>query len=283
MQNKFCMITGANRGMGKVTALELARMGGQIIMVCRNQKKGIRAKNEIIKETNNSNVELMICDLSSQASIRKLVDNYLTQYDKLHVLINNAGIMVGKRTETIDGFETGFAVNYLAPFLLTNLFLNILKTSGPSRVINVSSGMHHRASIDLEDLQSKKNYSSIRVYGLSKLANILFTYELHNRLRDSGVSKVVVNAVHPGFTRTNFGKNVSILYRIALALIHTFRGIPAEKGAETSIYLASSPDIANISGKYFVKKQPVKSSALSYDQELQQQLWKISEKLTGLK
>ncbi|MHA2347269.1 MAG: SDR family oxidoreductase [Candidatus Hodarchaeales archaeon] len=283
MQNRTCMITGANSGIGKATALELARMGSQIIMVCRNQKKGSMVQEEIIKKTNNSKVELMVCDLSSPASIKKLTYDFLANFDNLHVLINNAGIMTGKRTETIDGFETGFAVNHLAPFLLTNLLLDTLIATAPSRIITVSSGIHHRASINLDDLQSMKKYSSMRVYGQSKLANILFTYELHNRLINSGVTNVTVNAVHPGFTRTNLGKNVSLLYRIALTLIHPFRGISEEKGAETSIYLASSPEVADISGKYFVKKQLTKSSALTYDKSLQQRLWEISETLTGLK
>jgi NAD(P)-dependent dehydrogenase (short-subunit alcohol dehydrogenase family) len=282
MQNKICMITGANSGIGKVTALELARMGGHIVMVCRNQKRGLIAQSEIISETNNSNVELMICDLSSQTSIRDLADAYTARFGKLNVLINNAGIMNGKRTETVDGLETVFAVNHLAPFLLTNLLLNSLKASASSRIITVSSGIHHRAFIDLEDLQSHKKFSSMGSYGISKLANILFTYELHNRLQTSGVTNVTVNAVHPGFTRTNFAKNVSFLYRVALALIHPFRGIPAEKGAETSIYLASSPEVKDISGKYFVRKQLAESSPLSYDRNLQKRLWAISEVLTGL-
>lgn len=282
MKNKICLITGANSGIGKVTALELARLGGHIVMVCRNQRKGLSAQEDIITKTGNINVELMNCDLSSQASIRNLVDDFLVRFDRLHVLINNAGIMTGKRTETTDGLETGFAVNHLAPYLLTNLLLDILKISAPSRIITVSSGIHHRANIDLDDLQSAKKYSSLGVYSLSKLANILFTYELHNRLQASGIINVTVNAVHPGFTRTNFGKNVSLLYRIALAFIHLFRGIPAEKGAETSIYLASSPEVKEISGKYFVKKQLAESSPLTYDRKLQERLWELSETLTGL-
>ena len=285
MKDRVCMITGANSGIGKVTALELARMGSHIIMVCRNKNKGMKIQRTIIDTTENPNVDLMIADLASQASIKQLAENFRSKYKKLHVLINNAGTMTKNRIETVDNLETTFAVNHLAPFLLTNLLLDIIKTSAPSRIITVSSGMHHRADFDIDDLQSKKKtFRNINAYSVSKLANILFTYELHHRLRAEGITKVSVNAVHPGFTRTNLGKNgtSTLLQRIGLALIHPFMAIPAEKGAETSIHVAISPEIENISGKYFVNKKIANSSPITYDREIQKRLWEISAKLTSL-
>ena len=284
MKGRICMITGANSGIGKVTALELAKMDGHIIMVCRNKVKGTSVHRNIVESTGNPNVELMISDLASQASIRQLVRDYKERYDKLHVLINNAGTMTKNRIETVDGFETTFAVNHLAPFLLTNLLLETIKASAPSRIITVSSGMHHRTSIDLDDLQSKSKFRNMNAYSMSKLANILFTYELHHRLRDAGITNVSVNAVHPGFTRTNLGKNgsSSLLQRIGIALVHPFLAKTAEKGAETSIYVASSPEIETISGKYFANKQIAESSPITHDRSIQQRLWKISTEQTGL-
>ena len=284
MKDRICMITGANSGIGKVTALELAKMDGHIIMVCRNKVKGTSVHRNIVESTGNPNVELMISDLASQASIRQLVSDYKERYDKLHVLINNAGTMTKNRIETVDGFETTFAVNHLAPFLLTNLLLETIKASAPSRIITVSSGIHHRATIDLDDLHSKHKFSNMNAYSISKLANILSTYELHHRLREAGIDNVSVNAVHPGFTRTNMGKNgtSSLLQRIGIALVHPFLAKTAEKGAETSIYVASSPEIETNSGKYFANKQIVESSPITHDRSIQQRLWKISAEHTSL-
>jgi NAD(P)-dependent dehydrogenase (short-subunit alcohol dehydrogenase family) len=284
MKDRICMITGANSGIGKVTALELARMEGHIIMVCRNKAKGLDVQRTIVESTGNPDVELMIADLASQESIRQLVKKFHERFDKLHVLINNAGTMTKNRIETVDGHETTFAVNHLAPFLLTNLLLDTIKASAPSRIITVSSGMHHRVTINLDDLQGVRNFKNMNAYSMSKLANIIFTYELHHRLRAAGINNVSVNAVHPGFARTNLGKNgtSTLLQRVGLALVHPIIGISAEKGAETSIYVASSPEIETVSGKYFAKKKVAESSPLSHDRSLQKQLWEISAKLTDL-
>jgi len=282
MKDRICMITGANSGIGKNTALELAKMDAHIIMVCRSKNKGIQAQKEILELSGNPDIDLMVADLSSLTSIRNLADKFKERYANLHILIQNAGTMVKNRSVTTDGLETTFATNYLGPFLLTNLLLDVLITSAPSRIISISSGMHHRASIDLEDLQSTKSYKNMNVYSMSKLANILFIYELHHRLQNSRVTNVTANAVHPGFVRTNFGKNgLNWFQKLGMRLIHPFIAISPQKGSETSIYAASSPEIENQSGKYFANKQLSESSPLTHDRNLQQKLWKISEELTG--
>ncbi|MFX1409708.1 MAG: SDR family oxidoreductase [Promethearchaeota archaeon] len=274
MHGKTCMITGANSGIGKATALSLAEMGAVVIMICRDKNRGVSAQKEIINETGNKSVDLLICDLSSQQSIYKLVENFKRKYQKLHVLINNAGVVKTNRTLTIDGFETTFAVNYLAPFLLTNLLLDILKKSAPSRIINVSSGIHKNGNINFDDLQAENKYRSYKAYGQSKLALILFTYELSKKLRGTGVT---VNALHPGFTRTNIGRDYSVFIRPFTKLSKN-----PKKGAETSIHLATSPELEGITGKYFIKSQQARSSKDSYNKQLAKELWKVSLELTKL-
>ncbi|MFX1269422.1 MAG: SDR family oxidoreductase, partial [Promethearchaeota archaeon] len=255
------MITGANSGIGKATALGLAEMDARIVMVCRNKERGESAQQEIIEETGNKSVDLLICDLSSQEQIRKLVSEFKQKYQNLHVLINNAGIVLSKRMLSVDGIEMNFAVNYLAPFLLSNLLIDVLKMSAPSRIINVSSGVHKTASMDFDDLQGEnKKYGAFKNYGVSKLALTLFTYELSRRLEGT---RVTVNAVHPGVVRSNLGRDQSAFSR---GFQKTFFKSP-RKGAATSIYLASSPDVEGITGKYFIKKQPKKSSNESYNEE----------------
>jgi len=276
MKGKFCMITGANSGIGKATAIGLAKLNATVIMVCRNKDNGEKAREEIINQTGNENVDLLFCDLSSLEQIRNLVDEFKRKYQNLDVLINNAGIMLKKRTLSFDGFEMNFAVHLLAPFLLTNLLLDIIKSSAPSRIINVASAAHKRAKIDFDDLESKnKKYSLFRVYGISKLAEILFTYELSRRLDGTGVT---VNALHPGVVNTNLGRDQS---KFSQGFARAFFKSP-EKGAETSIYLASSPEVEGISGKYFVNKEPRRSAEDSYNEEYAKRLWNISVELTGL-
>lgn len=274
MHGKICMITGANSGIGKATALSIAEMGAVVIMICRDKNRGESAQKEIINETGNKSVDLLICDLTSQESIYKLVENFKKKYQKLHVLINNAGVVKTNRTLTIDGFETTFAVNYLAPFLLTNLLLDILKKNVPSRIVNVSSGIHKNGNINFDDLQAENKYRSYKAYGQSKLALILFTYELSKKIKGTGVT---VNALHPGFTRTNIGRDYSVFIRAFTKLSKN-----PKKGAETSIYLATSPEVEGITGKYFIKKQQTMSSKDSYNKELAKELWKVSLELTKL-
>lgn len=279
MQGKICMVTGANSGIGKATALALAQMGATIVMVCRDRARGEEARSEIITKSGNNAVDLLQADLSSQQSIRQLVENFQRHYTHLHVLINNAGAgaaFTGRR-ETVDGLEMTFAVNYLAPFLLTHLLLDVLKASAPARIVNVSSNSHEAGYIKLDDLQAEKHYR--RAYEQSKLALVLFTYELARRLQGTGVT---ANCLHPGFVATHFGqRDVEPAVRLLVKLIGGFGASP-EKGAKTSIYLASSPEVEGVTGNYFVKSIPRRSAAISYDESLQRQLWKQSAKLVNL-
>ena len=280
MQGKVCIVTGANSGIGKATALGLAQMGATVVMVCRNQVKGEEAQNEIKEKSGNDAIDLMLADLSSQESIRQLAENFQQHYQQLHVLINNAGVVNLTRRETSDGYEMMFAVNYLAPFLLTNLLLEKLKASAPARIVNVSSESHQAGYIMIDDLQSEKHYKFLRSYGQSKLALVLFTYELARRLQGTGVT---ANCLHPGFVATNIAQNgVGSVGRSITKLIFSSLGISPEEGAKTSIYLASSPEIEGVTGKYFVKSIPVRSAPISYDETLQRQLWEASAKLVNL-
>lgn len=280
MQGKVCIVTGANSGIGKVTTLGLAQMGATVVMVCRDQTKGEEAQHEIKTKSGNDAVHLMLADLSSQASIRQLVENFQQHHKQLHVLINNAGVLNLIRQETVDGLEMMFAVNYLAPFLLTNLLLDELKASAPARIVNVSSNSHRSGYIKMDDLQSEDSYKFLRSYGQSKLALVLFTYELARKLQGTGVT---ANCLHPGFVATNIGQNgVGPAGRRVRKLIFSRLGINPEEGAKTSIYLASSPEIEGVTGKYFVKSIPVRSAPISYDESLQRQLWEESAKLVNL-
>ncbi|MFX1329647.1 MAG: SDR family oxidoreductase [Promethearchaeota archaeon] len=277
MDGKICMITGANSGIGKATAIGLAKLNARIIMVCRDKDRGEKAKKEIINQTGNKNIDLLLCDLSSQEQIRKLLVEFKEKYQNLHVLINNAGIMLKKRTISVDGFEMNFAIHFLAPFLLTNLLIDVLKRSAPSRIINVTSAAHKRAKIDFNDIQSEnKKYRLFTVYGISKLAEMLLTYELSRNLEGS---RVTVNAIHPGLVNTNLGRDQS---KFSQWFARKFFKSP-EEGAQTSIYLASSPEVEGITGKYFVNNQPKESSGESYNKEHAKKLWHIALEMTKLK
>ncbi|HEX6108506.1 MAG TPA: SDR family oxidoreductase, partial [Ktedonobacteraceae bacterium] len=279
MQGKVCIVTGANSGIGKATSLGLAQMGATVVMVCRDRTKGEEAQNEIKTKSGNDAIDLLLAELSSQDSIRQLVENFQQHYTQLHVLINNAGGVNLSRRDTVDGFEMTFAVNYLAPFLLTNLLLDKLKASAPARIVNVSSESHESGYIKMDDLQLEKRYRLMRAYGQSKLALVLFTYELARRLQGTGVT---ANCLHPGFVATHIGQNgVGPVGRGIVKLIFSSLGISPEEGAKTSIYLASSPDVEGVTGKYFVKSIPIRSAQISYDESLQQQLWEESAKLVS--
>jgi NAD(P)-dependent dehydrogenase (short-subunit alcohol dehydrogenase family) len=279
MQEKICMVTGANSGIGKATALALAQMGATVVMVCRDRARGEEAQSEITTTSRNTAIDLLQADLSSQQSIRQLVEHFTHHYTHLHVLINNAGATFSGRRETVDGLEMTFAVNYLAPFLLTNVLLDVLKASAPARIVNVSSGAQASGSIHLDDVQEEQHFSSMRAYGQSKLAIVLFTYELARRLQGTDVT---VNCLDPGFVTTNIGqRGASLPVRLLLKLIWSF-GTSPEKGAQTSIYLASSPDVEGVTGKYFAKSIPRRSASSSYDESLQRLLWEQSAKLVHL-
>lgn len=274
MANKICIVTGANSGIGKETALGLAKLGASIVMVCRNPELGKSAQNWIKEQSGNSSVDLLLADLASQQAIRDLVSEFSSKYDQLHILINNAGAVLRKRTLTVDGLETTFAVNYLAPYLLTNLLLDVLKASAPARIINVTSGLHRRAWIDFDDIQSEKKYGAFWSYNKAKLALIYFTYHLAQILEGSGVT---VNIFNPGVARTNLGRDTPWYMRWAVVFFKN-----PKKCAETPIYLASAPELEGVTGKYFENKRETRSSEASYDAAIAARLWQISADLTGL-
>lgn len=275
MKKKVSIVTGASGGIGKATAEALAEMGAAVVMVCRDRVRGEEALAEIKKKTGSDSVELMIADLSSQKSIRKLADDFKAKHKKLHVLINNAGILARRKNASEDGVEMTFAVNHLAYFLLTNLLLDQIKASAPARIVNVSSDAHYRAGIDFDNLQGEKSYSSINAYGQSKLCNVLFTNELARRLKGSNVT---ANSLHPGVVGTGVFREMPFFIGILAKL---FAASP-RKGAETSIHLAASPKAEGITGKYFKNCKQVWPSRIAQDESTARRLWEISEKLTSL-
>ena len=274
MTGKICMVTGANDGIGKATALGLAKMSASVVMVCRSRERGEATLADVREKTGNSNISLVVADLSFQAAIRKLVRDFEARYPALHVLINNAGIIPRERTVTVDGLEMQFAVNHLAPFLLTNLLLDLLKASAPARIVNVASEVHHDGSIHFEDLQSERSYRPYYAYAQSKLANVLFTYELARRLQGTGVTP---NCLHPGVVATKLLADGMGIPRTELRM-----GISPQEGARTSLYLATSPEVEGVSGKYFVNRRPAQSSKESHDRAVAKRLWQVSADLVGV-
>ena len=271
-------MTGGTNGIGKSTAQELAQMGATVIIVGRDAQKTSRVVNEIRATSGNPKVRPMLADLSSQLDVRRLADEFKSQYAHLHVLINNAGAVFMKRQLSMDGIEMTFALNHLAYFLLTDLLLDTLKASAPARIINVSSNAHTSGKIEFDNLQGERIYSP-RVYENSKLANILFTTELARRLQGTGVT---VNALHPGFTATGFAKNNG---RAIAALVSIFAPLVARspaKGAETSIYLASSPSVEGLSGEYFYDSQVIQAAPQANDMAVARRLWDVSAEMVDL-
>ncbi|MFW9800860.1 MAG: SDR family oxidoreductase [Candidatus Thorarchaeota archaeon] len=280
MNGKVCIVTGSNSGIGKETALALAELDATVVMVVRNAERGEAARSDIVDKTKRNRIDLMLCDLSSLDSIRQFAKEFVAKHDRLDVLINNAGAAYHKRQVTIDGFEQTLAVNYIGPFLLTHELLPVLKASAPSRVINLTSGIHFRAKVDFEDLQNERKYRGMSAYGDAKLMVVMHTYELARRLEGTGVS---VNVVHPGFAATNMGSSMGGLRnKIMFKMVRPLQISPRE-GAETSVYVASSTEVEGMTGKYFAKKQEQRSSEASYDEEAQKRLWHVTEQLLGLK
>jgi NAD(P)-dependent dehydrogenase (short-subunit alcohol dehydrogenase family) len=278
MAGKVCLVTGGTSGIGEVTARELARLGGTVVITARNEEKGKRAVERIRADSGSPEVEALIADLASQTQVRDLANEFQRIHNRLDVLINNAGAIYLRRSLSPDGIEMTFAVNHLAPFLLTNLLLDMMINSAPARIINLASNSHESMEIDLDDLENQNGYRFMSAYGKSKLANILFTYELDRRLTGSGVT---VNAVHPGFVGTNMGANNGWLVKFFLPLTKLWALSPQE-GAETIVFLASSPDVEGVSGKYYFQNRPVPSSPSSLDEVKAKQLWEVSTEMTGL-
>ena len=276
IKGKTVLVTGATNGIGLVTARELARQGAQVTMVSRNAGKCAKVAEAIKTETGNP-VEFIAADLSSLAGIMHAATTFKQRHTHLHVLVNNAGALFFRRELTVDGYEMTFALNHLNYFLLTILLLDLLKASAPARIVNVSSDAHERARLDFDNLQGQAHFNGMQAYGQSKLANVLFTYELARRLEGSGVT---ANALHPGFIASGFASNNGAIYAFGMKLVGLFIRKPAQ-GAETSLYLASSPDVEGVTGKYFVDCQAVDSSPLSHDRALAERLWQVSLELTG--
>jgi NAD(P)-dependent dehydrogenase (short-subunit alcohol dehydrogenase family) len=274
MTGRICVVTGATRGIGRATAESLAQLGADLVLVCRRKDDGDAVAREI--GARYSRPDVVTADLSAQASIRRAAADIQSRYPRLHVLINNAGVIPRRREVTVDGLEMQFAVNHLAYFLLTNLLLPQLKAGAPSRIINVSSGAHTHAAMDFDDLQAEHTYVPRDVYSRSKLANILFTYELARRLQGVGVT---ANTLSPGVVATGMLADYMGVPPAA-GTASTF-GAKPEEGAETSVYLASSPGVEGVTGKYFERKQARRSSRESYDEAPARRLWEISERLTG--
>lgn len=281
LAGKTCLVTGANQGIGKETAVGLARLGATVVITARDRARGETALADIKRRGASDAVELLLVDFASLDSIRHFADEFQSRYTQLHVLVNNAGAYNARRTFTKDGFETTFGVNHLGYFLTTMLLLSTIKASAPSRIVNVSAGAHTSASIDFDNLRGERSYHGWSAYAQSKLANILFTYELARRLDGTGVT---ANCLHPGVVATGFGQNNSGIAGVLFGILHTL-GRPflltPEKGARTSIYLASSPAVGGITGTYFANAREQKSSRVSYDADVARRLWDVSEALVA--
>lgn len=281
MDGKVVVVTGGNAGIGKEAAVGLAELGAHVVITSRNPARGSEAVAEIRERSGSSAVEAMALDLASFPSIRSFASNLLARTDRLDVLLNNAGLVQAQRTETEDGFETTFGVNHLGHFVVTSLLLDRLRASAPSRIVNVSSHAHKQAGggLDFDDLQSERRYRPFRAYGRSKLANIYFTRELARRLEGTGVT---ANALHPGFVASRFGRDNDLgwIGNIGMPIARPF-AISPEKGARTSIWLASSPEVASTTGGYFFKCAPSRPSKLARDDESARRLWAASEELVA--
>jgi retinol dehydrogenase 12 len=275
VEAKTCLVTGATSGIGKATAVRLAELGATVIAVARDQARGEQAAAEIRHRAPRSRVEVLTADLSRLGQVRALAAQVRDRYDRLDVLVNNAGVVKSRPELTPDGLAVTFTTNHLGPFLLTNLLLDQLRHSAPARVLTVSSDRHkQQRSIPWEDLEHGRDCS----YKASKLLNILFTYQLARRLAGSGVT---ANCLSPGFVRTELGREATGAFRVFLRLTQPFQSSP-EAGAQTSVYLATSPEVAEVSGRYFEKSTPAESSALSRDPAAAERLWQLSAQLSGL-
>jgi NAD(P)-dependent dehydrogenase (short-subunit alcohol dehydrogenase family) len=278
MQGKRVLVTGANQGVGKESAVALAKLGAELTIVSRNAEKGRAAAADIQAAGGGRSVDLIVADLSSGAEVRRVAAEFRARHARLDVLVNNAGVYVPERHVTADGLEETLAVNHLAYFVLTRLLVDLLRASAPARIVNTSSDAHARGKMHWDDLQfTQRSYSAWRAYSQSKLANLLFTYELARRLDGTGVT---ANALHPGVVASGFGRTypgpMALLYRIAGPLMLT-----PEQGAKTTVFVASSPEVETVSGAYFVRSRQARSSAASRDEAAQRRLWTISDELAG--
>lgn len=279
LQGKVCLVTGATSGIGKVTATALAAQGVQLLVAGRNEAKTRQVVREMRAETGNENIQFLLADFSDLQQVRHLADAFTEGYERLDILVNNAGAFFNRRRMTPYGVEMTFLVNHLAPFLLTNRLLDVLRASAPARIINVSSDAHQYDTMNFDDLSFQRSYAGMKAYARSKLANVLFTYELSRRLAGTGVT---VNAVHPGHVATDIWRTNFPFVGPLLKWVMGLFALTPEEGADNSIYLASSPEVEGVTGKYFVKREAVPSSPVSYDEQVARRLWEISEQLVAM-
>ena len=279
MAGRVCIVTGASSGIGKETTRGLARLGATVILAVRNVSRGEAVAREIAQGTGNRELSVEAVDLARLASVRGFVADFTARHANLHVLVNNAGIYTARRVLTEDGVESTFASNHLGHFLLTNLLLDALRAGAPSRIVNVSSEAHQMGKIRFDDLTLERNWSGMAAYCQSKLANVLFTAELAQRLAGQGV---IANAVHPGAVRTNWGRHGAGAMGVGVRLAAPFL-ISAAKGADTVVWLASAAEADSVSGKYFYKRKPMEPNPLAGDPEVARRLWAVSERLVGLR
>lgn len=277
LKDQTVLITGATSGIGRITAHKLAGMGAQVVVIGRNPARAGETVADIKRATGNPQVDALVGDLSSMSEVRRMADEFRQRYDRLNILINNAGAIFFRYRLTPDGFENTLALNHLSHFLLTNLLLDLITASAPARIINVSSVAHYAALLNPDALLDSRYARGFLAYGQTKLMNILFARELARRLPQG----ITANSLHPGLVATNFGRSNGGVFRRMWDLLELIAVTP-EEGSKTSIYLASSPEVAGVTGQYFVRCKPVRSSIASYDQDLAQQMWEVSAKLTGL-
>jgi NAD(P)-dependent dehydrogenase (short-subunit alcohol dehydrogenase family) len=278
LAGKTMLVTGATAGIGVSTAIGLAERGATVVIAGRYRPKCEATVAQIKQQTGNPNVEYLLADLSALADVRRLAEEYRSHYNRLDVLVNNAGAIFLSRHVTAEGLEMTFALNHLSYFLLTTLLLDMLKASAPARIVNVASDAHRYGPVNFDDIQSARRYGGMMAYGQSKLANILFTYELAGRLAGSGVT---ANVLHPGVVATHFMGNNGVIGLLYRALSRPFLLSPTQ-GAQTSIYLAASPEVEGVTGKYFVKRKEARSASASYDGAAARRLWEVSEQLTAV-
>ena len=277
MNGKVCLVTGATDGIGKVSARVLAELGAKVIIVGRNPEKSAFVLAELRSISGNKNIDLLMADLAVMQEVRDLAEQVISRYDRLDVLLNNAGGYFTKHEITSDGLEMTFALNHMSYFLLTNKLMELLKYSAPARIVNVSSDAHYGVNIEFENLNGEQEYKAWKAYQKSKLANVLFTYELLKKVPGN----ITVNCLHPGFVATNFGHNNGGFFGPVLKIAQRISAIDPEEGAKTSIFLCSAPEVKGVSGKYFYKCQPKTSSRESRNMDTGKRLWQISSDIAS--
>ena len=277
MNGKVCLVTGATDGIGKVSARVLAEKGAKVIIVGRNPEKSATVLAELKSSSGNENIDLLMADLAVMQEVRDLAEQVISHYDRLDILLNNAGGYFAKHELTSDGLERTFALNHMSYFLLTNKLMELLKSSAPARIVNVSSDAHYGVDMDFENLNGEQEYKAWKAYQKSKLANVLFTYELLKKVP----ADITVNCLHPGFVATNFGHNTGGFFGPVLKIAQRISAIDPEEGAKTSIFLCSAPEVKGVSGKYFYKCQPKTSSRESRNMDTGKRLWQISSDIAS--